>query len=164
MQTFVVKVLVVLGLLAGFFFGGYRYGITKSKTPEKETKIEYVDRVVEKEVKVYVKEKVKENTKTTTTKPDGTIIVKEKNVDSNTEVISTVEEKTKEITVSVDKKNGAKQWRASVLIGTLLPDWREMKPIYGGQLDRRLVGPVSAGAWYLNSKDKAAGLSISLEF
>ncbi len=156
--------LPILALVVSYSYG-YKSGKDSAKVPEKETKIEYVERIVEKEVKVYVKQNVKENTVTTTTKPDGTTIVQQTVLDSNTEIDQSSIENTHAKAYTYNKRSSAKDWRASFMVGTeLAPNLREFSPIYGGAVEHALLGPISGGVWYLHGNDKLAGVSVSLEF
>lgn len=49
-------------------------------------------------------------------------------------------------------------WRVSALVGTGLP----LVPIYGAHVERRILGPISLGAWGLSSG--VVGLSVGVEF
>lgn len=51
------------------------------------------------------------------------------------------------------------QWRIGALGGV---DFRTRNLIYGAHIERRILGPLSLGAWGLSSG--AGGLSLSLEF
>ena len=116
-------------------------GTTETKKTEdigvdrvvKDTQIEYVDRVVEKEVVKYV----------------DRVVEKE---------------------VQVESERPA--WRISPMVGVSVPGTIQTIGdgtidvtkigVVGLKLDRRIVGPVTVGAWGLSSGQ--AGLSIGLEF
>ncbi len=164
MKELALKALAIVTAVVGLCIMSFQYGRSTAKVPAQIEHTVYEDRIVEKEKIVYVKVNVKEDTKTTTTKPDGTVIVEEKKSDSKTEISSEEKEKTKEKTVTVDKTNSVKQWRGTVMAGLPLPDWRDMKPVYGGGLEHRVIGPFSAGGWYLHTKEKYIGASVSMEF
>ena len=53
------------------------------------------------------------------------------------------------------------QWKAQVLAGLPL-NGQPLAPIYGAGVERRIIGPISAGVWGNNNRE--AGLSVSLEF
>lgn len=88
-------------------------------------------------------------------KPDGT-----KTIDT------VVEDKDKE-----ENKSSADS-KASTVVDTTKPQWKvgalgaydfsTLKPIYGVQVDRRILGPIFVGAFGLNNR--TVGLSVSLEF
>lgn len=166
MQAKLLKILAILTAVVGLSIISYQAGRQSVKIPAQQTKIEYVDRVVEKEVKVYVKQDVKDKTKTTTTKPDGTVVVEEKNVESNTTVDTSTKEKTKEKILTVDKKVSQKQWRVGIDYGVPMPtikDLRTSDAVYGGRVEHRLIGPVSGGLWYLKTDKSYVGLTASWE-
>lgn len=166
MSNKAMKVLLSITLPILALAIAYAYGYQKGsgKVPEKETKIEYVDRVVEKEVKVYVQQKTKENTKKTITKPDGTVVVVEKEINSETKIDQTEKEKQKETIVTVDKKDSSKQWKASVMIGTEISDWKNPSPVFGSSLDYKIFSSSGAGLWYLHTNEKLIGTSLFVEF
>ena len=91
----------------------------------------------------------------TVTQPNGT-------TDSTTVVDnnSTEESNTKSSSSTVTTYNKP-QWKAQVLAGLPL-NGQPLAPIYGAGVERRIIGPISAGVWGNNNRE--AGLSVSLEF
>lgn len=137
-------------------------------------KVEYKDRIVEKVVYQQVAKK-HEVVKTITKyieRPDGT---KEKTVeevaetkeeqhtqsesqkDQQTEVKKEVETKV-ETEVKYSEKPALPNWHAGATIG-LTP---LMVPVYGGQIDRRIIGPVFVGVRI--DSNPSASLYVGVEF
>ncbi len=52
------------------------------------------------------------------------------------------------------------QWKVGALVG--LSSTNLYAPIYGANVEKRILGPISAGLWANTNKE--AGLSVSLEF
>lgn len=92
--------------------------------------------------------------------PGGTVTIErviEAKAETHVEENSRGEEKTdarREVAVSPVLP----QWRVSGLVGTGLP----LVPIYGAHVERRILGPVSVGAWALSSG--VGGLSVGVSF
>ena len=89
------------------------------------------------------------------TKPDGT-----------KEVDTTVTDKDKDTTDSSMKESASEsitnvkpQWKAQALYGYNVT---ELRPVYGANIERRIIGPISAGLW--GNTDHALGVSVSIEF
>lgn len=161
MKTVSMIVLPILIVLGAYTYG-YKSGSKNVKTPEKETKIEYVDRIIEKEVKVYIKQKVKEDTKTTINKPDGTVVVIENKKDTESSVDSSSKDTTKEKIIVYDKVDNGKDWTLSLKGGIPLKSWREFDPVFGAEVDRKITNSIGAGVWYMHTSDKLVGASISV--
>jgi hypothetical protein len=129
-------------LLLGYAFGRYAQ---PAKVVTKEVKVIQQVETVKHDVQTVIKEVVKK---------DGT-----------KETVTVIEDKSKDYTQTKTKdhvtqttSNVKPQWRVQGLVGTDL----NFQPIYGAGIERRIVGPVSAGI-YANTK-KQVGLSVSLEF
>jgi 7-cyano-7-deazaguanine synthase in queuosine biosynthesis len=130
--------IAALLILVGYAFG--RYG----QPARVETKVVTVIQKVE--VTHH------DTTTTETDSPDGTktITTVDKSVDS-----TTTNSSTKSDTV-VDGRN---QWVASVKFAPQNP---QIGYFYGAEVQRRILGPILAGA-FVNT-DRRVGLSVSLEF
>lgn len=66
-------------------------------------------------------------------------------------------EASRETAIKVDPARP--QWRAGALVGLEL---LELRLVVGGLVERRILGPVSVGAWGLSSG--SAGLAVTVEF
>ncbi len=110
------------------------------------------------EIKEVVKtvEVVKHDTTTTTketTHPDGTKDTETTVVNHDTDISSSVDKKdNKTITLQP-------QWKAQAQYGY---DFSTLRPVYGAGIERRILGPISAGVW--GNNNHTAGLSASIEF
>jgi hypothetical protein len=143
---------VALGIaVLGFAFGRYSAPV---KVVEKE-KIKIVE--VEKKK---VNEK-KDVTTVVVTKPDGTTTTTTRDTsvtDSSTDT-STVATSEKSKTTTYKKPN----WVVAGLIGADVSNFSlKSKPIYGGSVSRKVLGPISVGGWGMSNG--TFGASISLEF
>lgn len=172
--------LLALLLIAVAFLGGR----LTSPTPPAEVveRVEYRDRVVTQEVvrevraaaEVRYMDRVQRVEVVREVRPDGS---------SSERSVTTTGESVREAITSQAATEAAKSevreveverqirvevrhdWRVSALAGadlrtvsmTAPPAW-----VLGGLVERRIVGPISLGAWGLSSG--AAGLSLSLEF
>lgn len=128
--------LVVLALGLGIYVGKSQYSKTETVEVEKE--------VIKRDVVTVVKEVVR---------PDGT---------KETE------------TTTIDKSKEKKDTLTSVATGTIKPDWHISisasaasvaeisSPAYGFQIERRILGPFSAGLRI--QTDKQIGLVVGYEF
>jgi hypothetical protein len=106
-----------------------------------------------------------------TVKPDGTRTVTtdtntERNRDTTSDKTTHAEqqtvaqtETTREVTKTVEVTRERPQWRVGPLVGF---DLRTRTPVYGGIVERRILGPVSLGAVGLSNG--TLGLSLTLEF
>lgn len=88
-------------------------------------------------------------------RPDGTTetdtTTTDKDVDStNNTVVDTTSE-----TIT----NSKPQWKATAQAGY---NFSSIKPVYGAEVDRRIIGPIFAGAW--GNSDHTAGLAVTVEF
>lgn len=120
-------------LLIGFAFGKYN---TKPEIKEVVKEVE----VEKKSVETIIKEIIKKNgtKETVTTIKDNS-------------VTSTKKEVSKEANPSKP------QWKAQALYGLV-----DKKTVYGLGIERRILGPISAGAFGLTNS--TYGISLSLEF
>jgi len=139
-------------LIAALLLSGIGYGVGRYLQPS-EVRTEV--REVVKEVEVVKKDVV-------------TIIKEKKNTDGSVETVTTITDKT-----TIDKeRDEAREEIKSVI--NLRPQWRVQgsvgaskisdlaSPIYGVGIEKRILGPVSAGIY--GRSDKELGLTISLEF
>jgi hypothetical protein len=134
-----VIVAFILGMLVGAWIADQQKTVIKN-----DVKIEQIeDHVETKENKVVV-EKIK---------PDGVIIRKivyVKNTESTTK--KDVAETKKEV---IDR---TKHWYAGVLAGT---SFASATPVFGAQVSRHILGPVSIGAFALTNGNFGATLGMS---
>lgn len=150
-------------LLAGGCFIAGRY----TAPVETKTEVEYVERLQVIRTTV-VKRVVDTKTKTVIVeRPDGTkttVIDQEKHEaeDSKSSQVATNDTSAKEShTVTSARPN----WRVGALVGVHLSPGVPA-PVYGAVVERRLLGPISVGAWGLGSPTAgvSGGLALSLEF
>lgn len=160
MKKYLIGFVAVIGLL------GIGYAIGRYAAPTKtETKIEY--QVVEKE-KIVEKVVYKEIDKTQRhiieiEYPDGKKTreiweIYESTVMVDSQRTVDLEKKVKELESQVVTNEKA-QWKASALAGY---DLNDKDFVYGGEVDRRIIGPVFVGGWG-NTKQQF-GISVGLEF
>lgn len=138
-----------------------------SKVVEKEV-IKYQDRIVEKIVKDTDTKKNNDKVlvKTETIKPDGTKIVETKLVDKST--TETVKNSTtnsdKESSTETSKEKTTEYKKDSILISlgvkTNLDNFPNLS--YGIMVNKRILGPVYAGAFGFT--DKTVGLNLGISF
>lgn len=166
------------------------YSLGRVMTPEKlrvEEKVKVVE--VEKQVvviqeqvkieKVYLKDEKQKirREEVTVNHPNGLVETKKTediNIDSvvreqdvkfvdrevKTETVRYVD---KEVEKLVVKERPLPDWRISPMLGVQLNGgFSTNQLVYGAELQRRIAGPISAGAWGLSSG--VAGISVSLEF
>lgn len=198
-QKYAIFALGMVVIMAGVFFAG-RY-TAPPKIQEVERTV-YVDRVVVKEVEKIVEKKVEvekivyrniyknETTKekSTTTKPDGTVEVVERetanrdtinegSVESSKENVKVVEvEKVVEKLVYKDRevvKYASPEWDIDLRVGTstknfaVSPVAPYVQPIIlGVDVERKILGPVNAGLWIQTTHFQTVegGASISVQF
>jgi len=88
------------------------------------------------------------------TKPDGT---KTTTTDDNSVINDNSSTKDSSSTITTYSKP---QWKVGALAGLSVNSLS--KPIYGAQVEKRLLGPISIGAFGLSNS--TGGVSLSLEF
>lgn len=136
-----IGVLVAAGL--GYAFGRYaqpaRVEIKKEIEIQEKEVVKHDTVIVEKETKL----------------PDGTV-VKEKRTEDKTVESRKSDSKEKESTLIVSAKP---QWRAGALAGY---DLNQFKPVYGGEVERRILGPIFVGVWA--NTQSTVGAKLSIEF
>ena len=156
--------------LAGAFWAGYS---THPERVEYRDRIEYQDRVVEKIVEVRVKDTavVTHRVVVTVSRPDGTV---EKTEVEDTAAVTN--EKTATDHARTEDHAGVIEhikietailpdWRVSAKVGVSLGDlsFSALPPlVYGGAVERRIVGPLWGGAWGLSNG--TVGISLTFEF
>lgn len=99
-----------------------------------------------------VTDSIKKETETTDViikRPDGTIET------SHSVTVINEHDKSKQVITSNEKP----QYKVSALMGF---DYDNSKRVYGAAIERRIVGPVSAGLW--GTTNKEIGVSLSVEF
>lgn len=85
-----------------------------------------------------------------TRKPDGTVVTER----TDTSTHGTTNESGRTLTLPAP----APRWSASVLAGATL----SLAPVYGGQVQYRLLGPVTVGVWGMGGGVVAGGVSAGL--
>lgn len=138
------KVLIVIGVgVLGYAFGRYA----------QPAKIQIKTETVIKEVQVEKRNVVTETHEIKHT--DGTTETVIKVTDlTKVSTKETSDSKTSE-TITFNKP----QWKVQAL---LAPQTGPIGPLYGLDVERRILGPISAGAW--GNTDKKYGASVSIEF
>ncbi len=167
--------IVGIAALFGVAFAAGRYSSPTPDVKEVE-RIVYRDKVVEKIVTVTVESEAKRVViyRERTTKPDGTITEREaEHVATDTKVktdLSSVRDAETDLRRDTSKTVTASrpQWRVGALIGADL-GFAPLSAtlVVGGQVERRIIGPFSVGAWVLVRPAPlgvAAGGSLSLEW
>ena len=187
---------LVLGavLLAVFSFSLGRYGVAERVVFQERVQVVEVihevvvetEKIVDK--KVFVKDERQKihREETTTSSPDGTVVVQKTediNIDSHTRDVEVREvekqvvvekevEKIVEKEVLVDKTKPMTDWRISPMAGVNGPELPGLLGgdgfdvlrhlVVGAKVERRIYGPASVGVWALSTGQ--AGLSVSLDF
>lgn len=153
--------IVVVSCLVGFAIGRFVAPPKVVETVRVDTEAE--EKVRELTAHAEVLKQMIRRIETTTTRPDGTkrtrIVTETKNDRTVSETTDRKEERAIETTKVVERTLPRPDWRVGALVGM---DLRTGSVGYGGAVERRILGPVSAGAWGLSSGH--AGLSLSLEF
>lgn len=193
--AFAVIVFSALGVYIGGYYHGKNQAPTKMVETVKV--VEVVKEVVVEREKVRIEiVKVKDTQvaeryhreKTETTSPDGTKVVKEvedRNIDTvvkekenSTEVrvVEVIKEVVVEKKVDVVKvvENDRPDWEVMAKVGTNISEFKPQLTapyfsplLLGVDVNRRLVGPVKAGAWAMSNTrfdSVSAGLSLGVEF
>jgi len=132
------KTIAVLCLV----FFGIGTGLGRYLTPTNSTQIDNTKKgnSTEKEVKDIV-----------TTRPDGTKIVEH--------VVTVIRTEIQEHIVTKITESKKPDWKASALVGYSLDN---IKPVYGLDVQRRILGSASVGIW--GTTEKTVGISIGYEF
>lgn len=169
--------LAVAGGVAAAFVVGELHG-RRSAPAQVETRdrVVYQDRVIEKRVEVAAKVETAQTrrhmVRTRVTRPDGT---REERTELHVGADTTKAEQTTHVDAREETRHVTRDtevvvehvrndWTVSTLVGAdaSLVLRGELRPIFGGLVQRRVLGPVSVGAWGLSSG--AGGVSLSLEF
>jgi hypothetical protein len=167
--------LLCLLLLGGGFLAGRRSApervVTVTQTHETVRTVEVEKKATQ--TQTHVARAAHRTTKTVTTRtPDGTTTTtRETTTDTHTAgdtSQATQTERSAQAERTIDTKartetTNSAAWRISGLVGLSrgagVPS---LQVVYGGHVERRLFGPVTAGAWFLTSG--AAGVSLGVEF
>jgi len=179
-----VVLAVVAALALGFALGRYNRVTQVQETFQtKEVQQQVVKTVyqtVEKVVYVQVKQQDVHREVVEEKKPDGTVVTKTvEDIHEHEQTQEVATRETQASTQSTEKDvketdskktvDGRAQWHLSVQAGVGITDIKALKlgnlPVgltFGGQLERRVVGPLWMGIW--GSTAKAGGLSLGLEF
>lgn len=151
-------VAAVAGLVLAFAAGWYTVP-THVETHE-AVRVVYRDR----EVQAKAETQVVYRDRTVVVHKDGSVEKRDIEQTSNgrTETKATETTKAAERTASKVSDAPKAQWLVGPMVGLGL----DLKPVYGAHVERRIVGPVWAGAWGLGGPAgfTAAGVSVSLEF
>lgn len=155
------KVILTIVAISLTFALGRFTSPTKVKV---ETKIVEVEKTTKDTNSDTAKNKHKTTTVTEVVHPDGTKETKtttteDSNANNKTTIVETSDkasttDKTKEIVKSSGKLTIAAMGGATLD--------KAFDPIYGGQISKDLLGPISLGVWGLSNR--TAGLSIGLSF
>lgn len=140
---------VALGVLlaAGLGYAFGRYAQPAKVEIKKEVQIKEVE-VTRKNVVTVTREEKR---------PDGTVIIDTRTVDTSTEAVNRTS-KEKESTVVTSLKP---QWRVGGGVGMKYNEVK-LEPVYTLGVERRILGPVFVGAY--GRTDKEVGLTVSVEF
>lgn len=136
---------LILGLV---MVGCLGYGIGRYIQPAKvETKeVEVIKEVIKKDIEIVVRE---------VEHPDGT---KERTTTTKDKSVETSKKDTKKEMIVTE--NNKSQWKAHALIGADIKDVSRL--LYGAQIERRVLGNLSIGAWGLTNQ--TVGVSVGFEF
>jgi hypothetical protein len=145
-QKITLAIVIATGL--GYAFGRYA----------QPAKVQIQEKEVNKQVAI-----VDHNTVTEThqvKQPDGTIVTDTTTKDLDVDKTSSIDTKQEKETIS----NTKPQWKVQGLVG--LSSVGLTQPLYGAGVERRILGPVSAGVWGLTGGNNGVtgGLSLSVEF
>lgn len=165
----VFEVIATGVVLLAIFFGAGRYSAPTKVETKTVTQTVYQDRVVEKRVEVQAeaKERIVYRDRTVVSHPDGTVehrdIVRTDDSDKtkDTDAVTQLAEHTTEVTKAAEKivERVAPSWQVNALGGMT---WGSWKPVYGAQVQRRILGPLWIGAWGLSSGE--GGISAGVQF
>lgn len=139
------KVVLAILISAGVGYAGGRY-VQPAKVVTKIKEVTKTVQVVKHDTVTVVKE---------VTRPDGS---KESTTTITDHDVDTTDSSTK-TSISQKISNEKPQWKASGLAGY---NFSKLNPVYGAQIERRIIGPIFVGAW--GNTDKAAGVALSIEF
>lgn len=164
------RALILLAVLVAFFVGRLT-APPKIQEVERE-RVVYQDRIIEKVVHAKAQDVERRVVvyRDRIVQPDGTRV--EREVERSAEAVRTIE------AIHEDAQHELiAEGHAERKITTVLPSWRvgalvggqirldsalSLTPSYGALVERRIVGPMSAGAWALN--DGTIGLLLTMEF
>lgn len=152
----------IVALAVAFAAGRYT---TPTKTVER---VEYVERVREVRLTQIARVTDIKWKRVTVTTPDGTTTATEEAETHENENSSEVAKTDKDNKATTEKVTTAakSQWTIFVTPGVTIPmagnSFSAVRPTIGVQVNRRLLGPVWAGAWFQTFG--AAGVSVGLEW
>ena len=167
----------ILSIIGGIAIGKY---LAPPKTITVDREVEVVKYVtVTKEVIKYVKVKDTSTTTTTdtttTTTPNGgttttthqtTTTTQNESENTNTSRDSIAQSEQTKVVEKIVEKTVRADWRVTAKVGFDIKSLSLTNVagalVYGGEVQKRIVGPISIGAWGLSSGQ--GGLSLSLEF
>jgi len=140
-----IKIILIVVALMAISYGVGRYlqpvkEVIKTETVIKTVTVNHVDTVTV----------VKEITKPDGTKEKTTTTTDKSKIDTNTD---------SDTKTSIVITNQKPQWKVSALLTTKQGSFG---PVYGAMVERRILGPIFAGAFA--NTDKAVGLTVGLEF
>lgn len=163
--------LVLLGFVLGLLANPPREVETRERVQLVEVLAERAEWVTAREVE-RTEDRVRVVYREKVTTPDGTVTEREHEIEGehveNREQTNdagrseTIATKTEHREASKVIAAPAPAWRVSALAGVDLGLAEPPVLVYGGQVERRLVGPLSVGAWGMSNG--AAGASVSLQF
>jgi len=137
-------VVLVVGLL-GYATGRY---LQPAKIEIKKEEIIKTVEVVKKDV--VIRERIVKG-------PDGTETT-ERVIEDKSTSTAKKESETRESTVVTNKKP---DWRAAAMAGL---DLSKMQPLYGGQVERRVLGPIFVSGYVLTGPSTIVGVTAGIEF
>lgn len=163
------RALALVALAVAAFSAG-RFSTPIEVEERTDVRTVYRDRVVEKRTEAAARVETRVVYRDRIVKPDGTKIEREIEKSGTAETVENkidrVEERQAEKTIEIVKRVEVRpDWRVSVSAGASLRE--PLVPIAGPlviglEVDRRIIGGVSAGVWA--STQGAAGLAVSFEF
>lgn len=154
-------VTTIIVLVVTFAFGRYTTPVkvvTKVETVEVEKKTSNTDTDSD-------AHKHKETTTTKVTRPDGTTETTTKSVEDTTHDQKTsqqvVDNTTVDKTSSKEVIKDSGRLNLSILAGVKAGAWTD-PPVYGGSINKNLIGPITIGLWGLTNGTVGGSLGVSL--
>lgn len=158
MSTKAKVVISITAALVLFAVGRYSVPVkTITKTIEVEKKV--IDKTKKVDKEKHMKTIIVEETKPDGTKVVTTTIVEDTETKSDTDVVIHDDKKT-DTTKEVIRASG--NITIAALAGTKVSLSSGLTPIYGGMIDRNLIGPITIGAFGLS--DGVVGGALGLRF
>jgi hypothetical protein len=134
--------IIVTIILVVAAFGAGRY-LTPTKVVTKTQVVTQTNDIIHDHIHTVVV--TNPNGTTTTTTDNNSVIDDKTDTDSNSSTVTTYSKP---------------QWKVSGMAGLSVNSLST--PIYGAQVERRILGPISAGIWGLSNS--TGGVALSLEF